>query len=153
MSKTRAPSDLQDHLGFWLRFVSNQVSSRFAQQVESAGVSVSEWVALRTLFAVEAASPSSLIASLGMTKGAVSKIVDRLVEKRLAKRLSDPEDARAQRVALTHAGRALVPKLAALADSNDALFFGRLSARDRAALQRILRDLVQLHGLTEVPTQ
>lgn len=153
MSKVSEPSDLQDHLGFWLRFVSNQVSARFAREVEGAGVSVSEWVALRALFSTETASAGELIASLGMTKGAVSKIVDRLVTKKLVKRLADPRDARAQRLALTAAGRALVPKLAALADRNDARFFGPLSAKDRSTLLRILRDLVHVHELTEVPTE
>ena len=39
-------SSLESHIGFWLRFVSNHVSNRFALLVEKEGVSISEWVAL-----------------------------------------------------------------------------------------------------------
>ncbi|HYD07668.1 MAG TPA: MarR family transcriptional regulator, partial [Reyranella sp.] len=33
-------SDLSDHLGFWLRLVSNHVSQAFAAKVASRGVTV-----------------------------------------------------------------------------------------------------------------
>ena len=48
---------------------------------------------------------------------------------------------RAQRIALTAKGRALVPLLAADADSNDAQFFSRLSAAERKQLLAALRHL------------
>ncbi len=152
-SQTPRVSDLSEHLGFWLRFVSNQVSGQFARSVEENGVSVSEWVALRALYAADVVATAALIASLGMTKGAVSKVIDRLVDKDLAVRLAEPDDGRAQRLALTAAGRALVPKLAALADANDERFFHSLPEKDRAALRRILRHLVDVHGLKQVPTE
>jgi DNA-binding MarR family transcriptional regulator len=87
-----------------------------------------------------------------MTKGAVTKIIDRLVAKRLVARALDPEDGRVQRVALTRAGRALVPALAALADENETHFLGHLSVKDRRALIDLLREIVDRHGLTRIPT-
>ena len=144
-------SDLDAHLGFWLRLISNQVSAQFKQRVEHHGVSVSDWVALRRLYDDGAASPAALIDSLGMTKGAVSKIVSRLQQRGLVERAGVARDARAQEIRLTAAGKALVPRLAALADHNDAAFFGHLPARERAALMRTLRGLAQFHQLTQVP--
>jgi hypothetical protein len=44
---------------------------------------------------------------------------------------------------LTRAGRSIVPKLAALADINDSEFFDHLAPKDRAALLRTLRDLME----------
>jgi DNA-binding MarR family transcriptional regulator len=146
-------SDLEAHLGFWLRFVSNHVSARFRGLVEQRGVSVSEWVALRSLFASDSTTARALIESLGMTKGAISKVLDRLERKKLVRRLADPEDGRAQRIALTAAGRRLVPTLAALADENDAHFFGQLAPEARRHLAETLRELVRTHHLTEVPTE
>ncbi len=58
---------------------------------------------------------------------------------------------RAQTLALTPAGRALVPELAALADANDSEFFGGLTPEERAALTRILRGIVERRGLTRIP--
>lgn len=151
--KTKRVSGLEDHLGFWLRFVSNEVSGRFRAHVEAAGVSVSEWVALRTLYDHDAMTARALIDALGMTKGAVSKVLDRLEQKGLARRTEDPDDRRAQRLALTASGRALVPRLAALADENDAHFFGHLDVETREDLARTLRALVEARGLERVPTE
>lgn len=144
-------SDLQTHVGFWLRHVSNHVSAGFRQLVEAEGVSVSEWVALRALYGTAEASAAELIAALGMTKGAISKIVGRLEEKGLVRRRPVPQDERAHALVLTPAGRALVPRLAALADQNDARWFGHLSARARAELVRQMREIARVHRLTDVP--
>ncbi len=45
----------------------------------------------------------------------------------------------------------MVPKLAALADANDAEFFDQLAPKDRVALLRTLREIVEKRGLKSVP--
>lgn len=145
------PSPLDAHLGFWLRFVSNHVSARFRSQVEARGVSVTEWVALRTLYDHPQATHAVLIDALGMTKGAASKVVTRLEGKGLARRDLAHGSARGQVIALTEAGRALVPLLAADADGNEEHFFAHLSAPERAAMLRSFRALAAHHALTEIP--
>jgi DNA-binding MarR family transcriptional regulator len=144
-------SGLTAHLGYWLRFVSNHVSQAFARKVEARGVTVAEWVVMRDLFDVEAMAPSRLAERIGMTRGAITKLADRLVGKQLVTRTADPTDGRAQTLALTPEGRALVPELAALADANDSEFFDALTPEERAALTRILRGIVERRGLTRVP--
>jgi DNA-binding MarR family transcriptional regulator len=144
-------SALDAHLGFWMRFVSNQVSAEFARAVQARGVSVSEWVALRTLFDQPESTHAVLVAALGMTKGAVSKVVSRLQDKGLVTRTAHGADARAQMLALTRAGRALVPALAREADANDQRFFGHLSAQQRRDLDALLGEMVRLHQLVQVP--
>lgn len=149
----RTPSPLEAHLGFWLRFVSNHVSLRFAQLLEEKGVTVTEWVALRTLWSQPDTTHAALIEALGMTKGAASKVVTRLQDKGLAGRQLAEGSARAQSLALTAAGKALVPQLAALADTNDAHFFGHLPAAERQALVQAMQALVLHHQLKELPTE
>jgi DNA-binding MarR family transcriptional regulator len=144
-------SDLSAHLGYWLRYVSNHVSQAFARKVEALGVTVAEWVLMRQLLDEEALAPSRLADRMGMTRGAITKLADRLIAKSMLMRAADPEDGRAQTLALTSAGRALVPDLAALADANDAEFFDHLTTDDRAALLRILGEIVDKRGLKTVP--
>ena len=153
MPSTRPASDLAAHLGYWLRYVSNHVSQAFARKVEAHGVTVAEWVLMRQLLEVEALAPSRLAECMGMTRGAVSKLADRLVAKSLLGRTADPEDGRAQTLSLTRAGRSIVPKLAALADANDAEFFDHLAPEDRAALLRILPGIVEKRGLKSLPVE
>lgn len=124
-----------------MRAVSNAVSREFARKLEAAGVTVAEWAFLRALYRIGAAAPSRLADEMGMTRGAISKLADRLADKRLIERRGDPRDGRAQSLALTPAGRNKVPMLAALADANDQDAFGKLSASDRADLRRILETL------------
>lgn len=151
-AKTSSPSPMEAHLGFWLRFVSNHVSTRFQQMLETKGVSVTEWVALRTLWARSETSHGELIQALGMTKGAASKVVSRLEEKGLAERRFASGSPRDQSLVLTPAGKAMVPLLASIADANDNHFFGHLDAQERRALMTAMQALVQHHGLNDIPT-
>jgi DNA-binding MarR family transcriptional regulator len=149
-SKSPVPP-LSAHLGYWLRFVSNHVSYAFARKLADKDVTAAEWVVLHELYGEKAVAPSSLADRLGLTRGAISKLADRLMQKKLISREQSTLDLRAHTLALTSAGTALVPILAALADENDAEFFGDMSGKDRAALERVLKALVARHGLKSTP--
>ena len=144
-------SNLEDHVGYWLRYVSNQVSHAFSRKVQGCGVTVAEWVMLRVLYEEQSLGPSTLAEKLGMTSGAISKLADRLVAKKLVTRTAGKEDRRTQELAITEPGRGLVPQLSALADRNDAEFFAHLPAADRDAIMRIMRDTVRRLGLHTPP--
>jgi DNA-binding MarR family transcriptional regulator len=152
MKKKLEPiSPLAAHLGFWLRFVSNSVSHAFSLKLVARSVTVAEWVVLRALLDEEAMTPSALADRLGMTRGAISKLADRLVAKALVVRTADPQDRRSQRLALTAKGRKLTPALAALADANDAEFFGHMTAGERSGIEAAMREIVRRRGLDAVP--
>jgi len=144
-------SPLEAHLGYWLRYVSNHVSHAFARKLEAQGVTVAEWVVLRELYDEEALAPSAVAERIGMTRGTVSKLADRLVAKVLVARAAEGRDRRYQALSLTPAARALVPALAALADANDEEFFGHLAPAERAALAAAMKDIVRRLGLGSVP--
>jgi DNA-binding MarR family transcriptional regulator len=146
-------SQLESHLGFWLRFVSNHVSYAFASKLLESGVTVAEWVVLRHLYDADETSPSALADAAGMTRGAASKLVERLLVKRLLTRQGRSDDRRFQTIALTAAGRQLVPKLAAIADRNDREFFAALSAKERAAMTEMLKRLVEANVMRTLPTE
>ncbi len=146
-----SPSDLEAHIGFWIRFVSNQVSSRFEQQLSLQGISVTEWVAMRTLFNANIETHSSLIDALGMTKSATSKVISKLEAKSLVKKEYAQDRLREQSVCLTEKGRQLVPELAAIADENDQYFFGHMHASERESLIKLMQKLVVFHQLRKIP--
>ena len=146
-------SDLKEHVGFWLRFVSNHVSHAFARKLLASGATVAEWVVMREMFDDEEISPGVVAERIGMTRGGVSKLVDRLVGKKIITRRDRSDDRRYQSIALTAAGRRLLPQLAALADRNDEEFFHPLSTGERAALIAMMKKLVRAHGLETLPTE
>ena len=147
----RKIDDLKSHIGFWLRFVSNHVSHRFAIKLAGSGVTVAEWVVLREMYDEEVTSPSALARATGLTRGAISKLVDRLREKNFVTRSEAAGDRRFQDIRLTGAGLELVPKLAVIAGRNDEEFFSHLPAKERDHLVSTLKKLVQANNLTKMP--
>lgn len=146
-------SDLSAHLGFWLRIVSNHVSHAFAGKLTAKGVTVAEWVMMRALYGKNPMAPSRLAKEMGMTRGAITKLADRLAGKSLIVRKASRNDGRAQTLALTSQGTKLVPNLAALADRNDAEFFSHLSASERGSLERLLKRTVEHGRMTAMPIE
>ncbi|MBP6031665.1 MAG: MarR family transcriptional regulator [Sphingobium sp.] len=144
-------SDLAQHSGYLLRMVSNAVSHQFARKLMREGVTVAEWVMLRSLYGNEGIAPSALAAKMGMTKGAISKLTDRLLEKGLIARTDNPTDKRGFSVSLSPAGAEKVPVLAQLADSNDAAFFGVMRCEEQALLRSLLQTLIEKHALSTAP--
>lgn len=112
---------------------------------------VSEWVVLRALHGGEVTSPGALVHLLGMTKGAVSKLLERLEERGLVTRTTSDVDRRQQVLALTPEGRTLVPRLARLADENDREFFGHMTPQLREMVLRALQGIVEIHQLKGAP--
>ncbi|GGB57221.1 hypothetical protein GCM10011505_42640 [Tistrella bauzanensis] len=143
---------LRGHLGYWLRLVSNHVSQSFARALATRDIGVADWVILRMLHEAGPAMPSRLAADLGMTRGGLSKLADRLVARGLIVRTGATADKRRQLLALTDAGRRLIPDLTALADANDAAFFGDLPVADRQVMERVLTGIASRHHLTTVPS-
>jgi DNA-binding MarR family transcriptional regulator len=144
-------SDLEDHLGYWMRYVSNHVSHAFAQRVEKKGVTVAEWAVMREMLKLGPANPSHLAERLGITRGAISKLIDRLAQKNLCARTSVGDDRRYQTVELTAAGKRLTPTLARLADENDREFFGHLNREQKADFAATLKEIVRRHGWKDIP--
>ena len=72
----------------------------------------------------------------------VTADVGKLVKARLLTKLSDPDDARAVKVALTDKGEKLIRDIApALRAVNDRLF-AKMSSHDMAILDRLLRQII-----------
>jgi DNA-binding MarR family transcriptional regulator len=147
-------SRLTAHIGFWMRLVSNHVSHAFARKLEASGVTVAEWVVLREMYGRDdTTSPSAVAELTGLTRGAVSKLISRLLAKGLVTRTESASDRRYQDIELTKDGVALVPRLAKLADENDEEFFGVLPSSDRKILTTLLKKTATLHQLTQLPIE
>ncbi len=148
--KPQAPN-LESHLGYWLRRVSNHVSGAFAQALEKKHASVAEWVVICRIGAQSGITPGEIAETLGLTRGAVSKIVDKLEAKSWITRSTKPQDSRVQLLSLSRSGSRLLPQLAKIADENDREFFAVLDPTESATLRRLLGKLADLHKIRGVP--
>ncbi|MDR3739745.1 MAG: MarR family transcriptional regulator [Terracidiphilus sp.] len=143
---------LESHLGYLLRRVSNAVSGDFSRALQEKQTSVAEWVLLRELHERGRSQPGELADILGLTRGAVSKIVDKLEAKSWIRTETNQGDSRFRLLSLTRAGRHSLPVLAGLADQNEECFFKCLSARERNVLRELLVKLAQHNHIRDVPT-
>lgn len=150
--KRLEPSQLKSHIGYRMRVVSNAVSHSFARKLAASEVTVAEWVILREMYSSEiTTSPSAVAAITGLSRGAVSKLIDRLLAKNLVSRMESISDRRYQEIKLTAKAIQLIPKLAIIADENDNHFFSVLTASERKSLLEILTKLADLNKLNKNP--
>ena len=146
-------SGLEMHLGFWLRRVSNAVSGAFSRALQEKQTSVAEWVLLRELFERGQSTPGDLAEVSGLTRGAVSKIIDKLEAKGWIQADAKEGDGRFRLLSLTREGRRNLPVLAKVADTNDARFFGCLEQAEKKALRELLTKVAAHNRIHDVPTE
>lgn len=150
----KAASDLKSHIGYHLRVVSNAVSYSFARKLSDSEVTVAEWVILREMYSEDQKiSPSAVAEMTGLTRGAVSKLIDRLLHKDLVTREESSDDRRFQELKLTARAIRLVPKLGHIADENDDSFFSILTENEKKNLVNILIKIAEHHKLNTNPIE
>jgi DNA-binding MarR family transcriptional regulator len=143
-------SGLRDHIGYWLRRLSDAVHTSFERRIAARGVTVAQWNVLVTVYHGEGRTTAEVARFVDIDAGAVSRLVDRLVGKGLMERSPDPASRRRVTLSLTPEGRALVPDLIRIADENDAEFFAGLAPAEKAALMAVLRRLTPRRDPVEV---
>jgi DNA-binding MarR family transcriptional regulator len=153
-SKSRqSESSLDSHLGYRLRRASNHVSGNFKSALQARSTSVAEWVVLCLVEERPGITPGELAESLELTRGAISKVIDKLEAKSWITGSTSPDDNRVRLFSLTKKGARALPPLRKIADTNDQAFFNVLQHDERATLQRLLTKLIDSHKINSVPVQ
>ncbi|NOT86594.1 MAG: MarR family transcriptional regulator [Lysobacter sp.] len=109
MSLSDPPPHIHSHsgpqLGLLFRQLRDAMWARMAVELAGAGhdLTFSQYITLKRLSEGDA-SASELARTADLNPGAITRLLDRLEEKRLTTRIVDPGDRRALRVALTETG-------------------------------------------------
>lgn len=143
--KTLLISNLEDHLGYWLRCLSNLVHHSFAARLLKHDISVEQWVVLRTVHQMPNSALNQVALTLGVDKSSLSRMVERLVRKGLLSR-TEGVNRRSVELALTKEGEKLLPKLASLADENDEAFFSSLKSPDKEVFLNTIKQLLMANA-------
>lgn len=151
MTKNKDIRNIDFYLGYWLRFVSNQVTNAFQQRLSSLDISVAEWLVLRVLWSHEPCSSTEVCEELVIDKGVMSRLSDRLEKRGLILRTKNQKDRRNYSLELTKKGKDLVPELVKIADENDIHFFGHLSKDQFTYIMNLLKDIVARHDFKQKP--
>ncbi|MGY1839263.1 MULTISPECIES: MarR family winged helix-turn-helix transcriptional regulator [unclassified Modestobacter] len=128
-------------LGDLLMRVARTLRRRFIATLAPWDLSPHQARALRVVCARDGVRLSELAEALRIAPRSATEVADGLAERGLVARTADPGDRRAVVLVPTEAGRTVQHEVdeARAADSTE--LFARLSAEDRATLERILRQL------------
>jgi DNA-binding MarR family transcriptional regulator len=126
------------------------VHARFEAVLAEYGVTVAQWSVLITVYREDAVTPLDIARFVDVDPGSLTRLLDRMEDKDLVRRLPVDGDRRSIRIALTPHAAALAPRLAALADANDAQFFDVLPVGEAQAFRTTLAQLLRAQGI-EVP--
>lgn len=85
---------------------------------------------------------SSLAEATHQVAATMTGVVDRLAERDLVERQADPADRRAWRVVLRPAGQTVLDQVEARGQANTSRMLSRFSAGDRAALLRLMEQML-----------
>jgi DNA-binding MarR family transcriptional regulator len=155
-----APESRVNH---WVRRAQVCFSKNFARILKEAQLIASEWAVLQELYGPGRRSTVELGQVMGMSKGGMSKLIDRLVRKGYVEKAVQKFDHRFRGVWLTKHGRTCVPLIASKEKSADRAFFGPLRGGGRyrltQSLKRVLatrhrifmQEWASLHGMLNLP--
>jgi len=90
----------------------------------------------------EADSAAGLCKSISYDPGAMTRMIDRLQQKGLVRRVPNPEDRRAMNLELTVAGKALYPQLVAAKDRVQMQFLREFSTEEASLLEALLHRML-----------
>jgi DNA-binding MarR family transcriptional regulator len=134
---------LEKFLPYRLSVLSNTVSSAIAAAYfANFGLSIPEWRVMAILAANPGLSAAEVTARTAMDKVAVSRAVAALLAAGRLRRTTVPADRRRTHLALTPAGTGVYARVVPLALEYERRLVAPLSRRDRAAFDRILRELL-----------
>lgn len=150
--QTDLPSGLRDHTGYWLNRLRGVVHARFEAALAEYGVTVAQWSVLITVYREDAVTPLEIARFIDVDPGSLTRLLDRMEDKDLIRRLPVDGDRRSIRIALSPHAAALTPRLAALADANDAQFFDALPGEEAQNFRRALARLLRAQGVEVAQT-
>jgi DNA-binding MarR family transcriptional regulator len=105
-------------------------------------ISAPQLIVLASVANREADSASSLCRSISYDPGAMTRMIDRLEQKGLVRRVPNPDDRRATNLELTTAGKVLFPQLLEAKETVQKQFLRGFSADDVALLEGLLNRML-----------
>ena len=105
-------------------------------------ISAPQLIVLASVANREADSASSLCRNISYDPGAMTRMIDRLEQKGLIRRVPNPEDRRATNLELTTAGKLLFPQLLEAKETVQKQFLRGFSADDVATLEGLLNRML-----------
>ena len=113
------------------------------RELSKFDISAPQLIVLASVANKEADSASGLCKSISYDPGAMTRMIDRLEQKGLVRRVPNVEDRRATNLEITTAGRALYPQLMAAKEAVAAQFLRGFSTDEVRTLESFLNRMLE----------
>ena len=137
----RVKFELDRHPFFWLTQVIGARDRQLAQGLRELGLRVPEWRALAALYARQRCTMSELSDLSTIDRTTLTRTIDRMEQAGWLERLTDEQDMRVTRLALTAAGRRMFDRIWPTVERLNAL---ALEGIPRPAIEALRRTLEQM---------
>ncbi|HXZ92986.1 MAG TPA: MarR family winged helix-turn-helix transcriptional regulator [Burkholderiales bacterium] len=107
----RPAFDLERHVFYWITQVIGGRDRMLAQELKGTGLRVPEWRVLAALYARRRCTMSELADIATIDRTTLTRTVDRMQDAGWVARLSDSDDMRITRLALTAAGERMFARI------------------------------------------
>jgi DNA-binding MarR family transcriptional regulator len=136
---------IDGYLAYLLAQASHLISHEFHAVVRSSGLSVLQWRVLATLADGSTRSVGE-VATIALTpQSTLTRVVDRMSELGLVKRVADGLDRRVTRLRITPKGARMSRKLVEMAREHEATVLAPMDAAQAAAFKSALLQLIETH--------
>jgi DNA-binding MarR family transcriptional regulator len=136
-----AVSALESSPGHLLHRVLQLALDVYAEEVGRGAVTQRQFAVLAAVEGREGQSQTDLVRLTGIDRSTLADMVQRMITKGLLVRERSPDDARANTVGLTEAGRAVLDEIGPKVAAADTRLLKRLSSGKRRVFLDLLRDL------------
>lgn len=143
MSSTGKSKNLSQRTGYLLSRVTASMQLGFDRGLKVFGVTRSQWNVMAAMNGKDVETAADVAKMLGLDATAVTRLIDRLEDKGLVKRMPDATDRRVNRLGLTEEGQNLFPLLREEADKSNDRVFGALSGSEEEHLKELLTKILR----------
>lgn len=137
---------LTDAMKAWAAFVDRRFSSEGLADLQEAGLTIPQMVALMILHFGGPSTVTALSEHLKLSPSTTSHLIERLVARKLLERVEDPQDRRQKRVSASPDGAALAMKLAASRQKTLHMAAAALPPELQAALLDVLSRILAYYS-------
>jgi len=129
------------HVGRLLTRVQSELATALDHALADFDVSAAQYVILSTLWYGRADTATQICKEISYNPGAMTRMLDRLEQKKLIVRLPMEDSRRAYKLELTAEGKAVFPDLLATSTSVMNRFFGSISDQELQQLEALLQRM------------
>ena len=113
------------------------------RELSQFDISAAQLIVLSSVASREADCASALCKSISYDPGAMTRMIDRLQQKGLVRRVPNADDRRAANLELTAAGRTLYPQLIAAKETVQSQFLRGFGADEVRLLEKLLNRMLE----------